>query len=106
VTNWEGLANRVTRTVTQKLGVPVEYQHTEQNERYEVKGVWTESSTTVDVNLQVPISSVNPRLGVRLADLRYPPDTGDFVIKKETRYRVIDVSPDGQGAAVLTLERI
>lgn len=52
-----------------------------------------------------PVSSNRPTLGVDLADFALPPTDGDLVTIVGTIYKVIDTDEDGQGGAVLRLQK-
>lgn len=66
-----------------------------------VRGIFDAAFEVVSLEGGVSVSSVQPALGVKLADLAAAPRRGDsFVIGAKT-YEVRDVREDGQGGAQL-----
>lgn len=70
-----------------------------------ISGVLDASSTDLALGHGAPVSSVSPKLGIRLADLSSKPAKGDVVQIGSATYRVIDVENDGQGGTSLRLQK-
>ena len=55
--------------------------------------------------VDVPIDSTAPVLGVRLSDFPTAPSQDDTAVIDGGTYRVVSVQPDGQGGAMLVLRK-
>lgn len=56
---------------------------------------------------QVPVSTVEPMIGVRNADMQATPRKGDqVVLPKRGTYEVVEVQPDGQAGTTLKLRKL
>lgn len=70
------------------------------------KAVFDDNYQAVDPNTGAIITSTNPMLGIRLADLPGgEAQSGDTVTRKGITYRVIEQQPDSEGHARLILHR-
>lgn len=71
-----------------------------------IQAVFDEEFLAVDPNTEALVSSNNPAIGIRLADLDAEPQQGDKVLIGGKRlFKVEDSIEDGQGGATLTLTR-
>lgn len=71
-----------------------------------ISGAFDAQHQEVDVQTGVPVSTVGPVLGVRLADLPQAPAQGDQVTVRGVGYVVADIEPDGHGGALLRLHEV
>jgi len=72
---------------------------------FTIRGVWSGPHQAINLSAEGPeYSTTQPSLGVRLADFDTAPRQDDIIIIFGTYYQVIDVQPDGQGAATLILQ--
>jgi hypothetical protein len=69
---------------------------------FTVVAVFSADGVRVDLSSGVVQESTAPRLGVRLADFATPPAHGDEWVVGGKTYRVVGVTPDGEGGAELT----
>lgn len=68
-----------------------------------ISGVFDEAYGEVVLDGEVPITSESPVLGVRLSAFVAPPQQGDALVVRNSRYVVREVRPDGHGGAKLML---
>lgn len=70
------------------------------------QAIYDDNYQSVDPDTGAPITSTNPMLGVRLADL---PDgkamKGDQIVRNGITYRVLEQQPDSEGHAKLILAK-
>lgn len=71
----------------------------------ELKGIFDEAYILVEILDGAPVSSVRPRLGLRLLDLDFYPQNFDDVTINGTDYKVVDVQPDGEAGIQLMLQK-
>lgn len=74
-------------------------------------GAWSDTYVTADPDTGMEIMSSQPNIGVRLSDFRHPPRLRDTVYRfwgtrAATPYLVRAIEPDGEGGAVLVLEKV
>ena len=71
-------------------------------------GVWSDAYMTADPDTGVQVMSSEPNVGVRLADFAVAPVKNAIIIKNATgvQYRIRAVEPDGEGGALLVLEKV
>ena len=72
----------------------------------EIDAVFDRSYVSVDPETEQVISTNEPMLGVRLADLPFKPQKNDSVLICGEKFKVIDSQEDGQGGASLLLHRV
>lgn len=103
--SWSEDQDKALQTCLKTFGVPVKYGRNAVF--YEITGIFDHNHFEVDVNSGVPISTVSPVLGVRVADL---PDgkaeKSDRVEVNGTLYRLVDFKPDSCGGAKLFLQEV
>lgn len=71
-----------------------------------LRAVFDTAHIEVDTETGAPVSSNNPVLGVRLADLPNEPTSRDRVRARGVLYRISDVQPDGVAGALLILKKV
>ena len=71
-----------------------------------VRGVFDAAHEEVSIDAGVPVSSVSPMVGVKLAAFTTPPVQGGTFRIQGTDYAVVDVRPDGQGGAECPLHKV
>lgn len=72
----------------------------------QILGIFDAAHLSVDVGSGVPVSSTNPILTCRSADLTNGGKEGDRLTIDGVDYLVRDVQPDGTGMTVLELEKV
>jgi len=99
--DWDAL---VHGPVAATFGEPVLYAPAAGG-TFSISGIFDEAYTEVQVLDGVPVSSVKPVMGVRLAQFPAPPEPDDTLTieRTGTTYVVANVNPDGHGWAKLML---
>ena len=70
-----------------------------------LNGIFDKDFISVDVGQEAPpITDQKPTLMVRLSDFATPPLQDDTCVVDGNTYTVLEVQPDGTGAALLILE--
>jgi hypothetical protein len=82
---------------------PVVFHLEGQAEALPGRGVFSAALQEVDASTGVPVSSVQPVLEVRQADLPANPTEGDAVTVQGVLYLIVEVRPDGHGFLKLML---
>ena len=72
----------------------------------EIRGVFDQNYFPVDPDTEVVISDNQPVLGVNLNELSFHPSISDKVEIDKVMFRVVDVREDGQGGAMLFIQRL
>lgn len=103
--NFFALSDAVLKATTQALGVEVVYTPVIGSAQT-IQAVWDRDYVQVDPNTGAAVTSTQPRIGVRLADLDVTPKKGDTVVVAGSSLKVIDVQVDGQGGATLYLHKV
>lgn len=106
---WNNLADRMLRMCLKTFAdpeIPITYRRGAVSVSLS-EAVFDANYIAVDPETGAQITSVNPMIGVRLADL---PDgearQGDEVIRGGFLYRVVDKQPDSEGHAKLILHKV
>ncbi len=81
------------------------YQHATGGEPYSMAATFDAEHLAVEPGTNIPISTINPVMGVRLSAMLHPPKKGDTVIIRGVVYDVITHRPDGIAGAVLELHK-
>ena len=68
-------------------------------------GIFKADADAVDVSAGGPVSTVQPVLELREADMSASVEEGDAVIVQQRRYSIVDVRPDGHGVLKLLLHQ-
>ena len=71
-----------------------------------VRGIFDANHTSIGIHDGVTYSTVAPMLGIRLADFQSSLVQRDRFEIENVLYEVLDIKPDGQGGAELTLRRV
>jgi len=88
------------------FGRSVVYTPASGDPSFEVRGIKGAAHTAIAIGAESDVSTLSPRIGVKLADFPAPPVEGDQCTVDGIAYRVIDVQPDGEGlGADLVLRR-
>jgi hypothetical protein len=103
---WLALTDDVLRSCIAEMGVDVGYTRAPADPVL-VRGVYDGAYQLEELVDGLPLASIRPVLGVRLGDL-----PGGVALRGDTlgplegvNYRVANVQPDGQGGALLILEK-
>lgn len=103
--SWADKQDRLLRNCLKTFGVPVKYGRGAVV--IEITGVFDNNNLEVDINTGVPVSTISPVLGVRVADL---PDgraqKNDRAEVNGVMYRVVNFKPDSHGGAKLVLQEV
>lgn len=86
------------------FGETIRYQSQEYGS-YDLEAVFDADFLIIDPDTEVVVSSNQPRIGVKLADLVGEPKKGDSLIIDNHLYYVDDSQEDGQGGAAITLTK-
>lgn len=76
-------------------GTPVVIEH----------AIFRDAHLAVDVETGLQVTSDEPEVSFRVADLPRFPAEGDHVVRNTTRYRVIEPMKDGEGGVKCALRR-
>jgi hypothetical protein len=68
-----------------------------------VSGIF--NAQTYVIEQGVPVLSYQPSLGLKVSDLASNPRIGDSVSVRSVSYKVVSVDVDGEGGAVLSLQK-
>lgn len=102
---WAIQSDRMLRTCLAAFGEQVQYKRGAAVTIIS-KAVFDANYQAVDPNTGAIITSTNPMIGVRLADLPGgATQDGDEIIRKGVTYRVIEQQDDSEGHARLILHR-
>jgi len=99
------LVRSVSSAVLATFGEPVVFHLEGQAEALPGRGVFSAAHQEVDTSTGVPVSSVQPVLEVRQADLPATPTEGDAVTVQGVLYLITEVRPDGHGFIKLMLHK-
>lgn len=98
-------ADKAIGILKRQLGETVIYRH-QDGGSVSINAVWDRSYEIVDADSETVVSSTNPHIGVELTDLLEAPKENDKVEFLNDVYRVVDIEPDGQGAAQIVLFKL
>jgi len=106
--NWSSVANRMLGVAVRTFSEPGVYWLTDGVEPGValLQAVFDTAHIEVDPDTGAPVSSTNPVLGVRLADLPNEPTSRDRVRARGQLYRISDVQPDGVAGALIILKKV
>jgi len=76
-------------------GVPVVIEH----------AIFRDAHLEVDIETGLTVTSAEPEISFRVADLPRFPAEGDHVVRKLVRYRIIAPMKDGEGGVKCSLRR-
>jgi len=99
------LTRAMSSIVLTTFGEPVVFHLEGQAEALPGQGVFSAAQQEVDASTGVPVSTVQPVLEVRLADLPATPTEGDAVTVQGVLYLIVEVRPDGHGFLKLMLHK-
>lgn len=105
---WNDLSDRMLRTTLKTFSDASPITYTRGATAVPIsEAVFDENFQSVDPDTGAPITSTNPMLGVRLADLPGgKAQKGDKVTRNSIEYRVIEQQPDSEGHAKLILAKL
>lgn len=101
---WAGALGDLTRAVRDTFPEAVVYTPAG-GDAASITAVFDEAHEAVEFRDGQPVSTVQPTLWARLADLAAAPGPGDTVTLSTSgrTFEVVDVQPDGAGGATLRL---
>jgi len=99
------MTKALSAIVLTTFGEPVVFHIEGQPEALPGRGVFTAMHQAVDASSGVAVSTVQPVLEVRQADLPAMPTEGDAVTVQGVLYLIVDVRPDGHGFLKLMLHK-
>ncbi len=99
------LVDRILVKATDAMGETVTF-YPGTDEEIEVPAIFDSEYQVLDPDTEQVLSANQPGLGVNLNDFETDPKQGDIVQVRETKYRVTDTREDGQGGAVLLLNKV
>lgn len=103
--NFREHADRILQKATSTFGQKVKF-FPMVGGVYEVEGVFDSKYQVVDPETQEIISTNKPGLGVNLNDFAVQPGEGDEFEIDGIKFKVTDKQEDGQGGAVLLLNKV
>lgn len=98
----QGIVHRPTVRI---WGQPATYTPQSTGVAESITAIYDAAAVSVQMQGEVPVQSVGPRLDVVLADLTVTPAQGDTVTVASLSWEVARVELDGHGAAKLALLR-
>ena len=99
------MTKALSAIVLTTFGEPVVFHLEDQGAPIDSTGVFTAVHQAVDASTGVAVSTVQPVLEVRQADLPATPSEGDAVSVQGVLYLIVDVRPDGHGFLKLMLHK-
>ena len=99
------MTKALSAIVLTTFGEPVVFHLEGQGMPIDSTGVFTAQHQAVDASTGVAVSTVQPVLEVRQADLPALPTEGDAVTVQGVLYLIVDVRPDGHGFLKLMLHK-
>lgn len=99
------LVSGVLKICIPTFGEPIEYRPAKGGS-FKLKAVFDREFLAIDPNTEATVSSNNPAVGIRLADLPVVPKQGDKVKIENEIFKIEDSVEDGQGGATLTLIKV
>lgn len=102
--SWSALTDNLTKATVKTFGQPVTYQPLSLP-AVSLMAIFDDKYQAVDPDSGAIITSTQPMLRVRIADLPRNPLQGDLVTISGVTYRVNDFEPDGGGGAMLLLHK-
>ena len=87
------------------FGEPVTYYPKKATGGFKIQAIFDGPFEQVDPDTEVLVASNQYTLGVKLADLPFPPCKGDRVSVRSVSYLVVDSQEDGQGGSEMILHR-
>lgn len=101
--NLQAVVNRTTRDT---WGQPASYTPASTGVAESITAVFDAAHAQVELQGEVPISTLRPVLRLRTADLSVAPAQGDSVTISGTAYEVNDTQPDSSGMTLCTLYQV
>ena len=101
-------SNLILRTTTRVFNVDDKNFVTyipRKGSRFKIQAIFDGPFEQVDPDTEVLVASNQYTLGVKLADLPFPPCKGDRVSVRSVSYLVVDSQEDGQGGSEMILHR-
>lgn len=102
---WPDMAQSVFQNCVETFRTDATYRSTSRNFYYPARGIFNARYLSVEIRDGLEYSTVRPALDVSLAQLETVPTPGDEIIIGEVTYRISDIQFDGEGAALLILEK-
>lgn len=99
------MTKALSAIVLTTFGEPVVFHIEGQTAPIDSTGVFSAAHMEVDASTGVAVSTVQPVLEVRQADLPALPTEGDAVTVQGVLYLIVDVRPDGHGFLKLMLHK-
>lgn len=103
--DWAAAVGNVLDACGAVFGESVEYSYNG-GAAISIRGVFDSAHIAVDPDTGASISTTDPLLGIKAADLPGKPTKSDTVTVHGIAYRVIDSQPDGQGGINLILKKL
>lgn len=103
---WDDTVGAILDTCNATFGVDTQYSHNGAP-AVSIRGIFDAAHVAVDPETGAPISSSEPVVGYKVAELPGDPIYGVDTVKiKGVDYRVVDDQKDGQGGVNLILKRL
>ncbi len=104
--DWPSIADRAIRRTQARLGEPATYHGSGGDVALEHGAIFDDEHAEADL-VTGELATSEPMASIRIADLTDGiAHVGDELTVRTVRWRIAEVHPDGQGAAVLMLEAL
>jgi len=105
MSSWTDLVDGILRETGKVFGETIRFIPSS-GASFDVVAVYDTRYTVESFDgMSTNVQTMTHRLGVRLKEFSISPEEGDRIILREEGFRVIEVQPDGQGGAVLIVQR-
>lgn len=102
---WLDQTDLILKASTSAFGECCKYKNKDGNE-FDIEGIFDNNYQEVQSQGDSRVQSTGPQLGVRLREFESVPKEGETVTVRNTVYRILECKPDGQGGAVLILNKV
>lgn len=84
---------------------PVIYRPIKGGGEFKIRAIYDRDAITVDPDTEQVISTSEPMIGVKLADLLFSPSVGDQVTVLGEQFKVVDTEDDAHGGMTMKLHK-
>jgi len=102
---WLDQTDLILKASTSAFGEPCKYKNKSGSE-FCIEGIFDNNYQEIPSQGDSRVQSTGPQLGVRLCEFETTPQEGETVSIRDIVYRVLEFKPDGQGGAVLILNKV
>ena len=102
---WLDQIDLLLKTSTSTFGESCLYTKKNGQDFY-IEGIFDNNYQEVESQGDLKTQSTGPKLGIRMRQFEENPREGETVTIRDIVYRVLEFQPDGQGGAVLILNKV